>query len=86
MDEIGKAIEHGWIWRATDSEGITHDVGCVTVELGSDDGQQYQKVQCSGVPVAYIRIGADGSQAFLLPPTADLADMSDDGEAIYLDT
>ena len=80
MDEIGRAIESGWTWQATDAEGITHDPGCVTIELGSEDGQQYQKVQCGGVPVAYIRIGADGTQAYLLPPAADLADMSDDEE------
>ena len=37
MDEIGKAIEHGWMWHAEDAEGMTHDPGCVTIDLESDD-------------------------------------------------
>jgi hypothetical protein len=80
MDEIGKALVHGWTWRARDPAGSIQDATCHTTDLASDDGDHYQKVHCGGIPVAYIKVGPDGSRAFLLPPEAGLADLRDDEE------
>lgn len=80
MDEIEKALAHGWTWQGADAEGITRDPACHTTALGAGDGQLYQKVQCGGVPVAYIRTDDGGTQDFLLPPAANLPDFSDDRE------
>jgi hypothetical protein len=71
MEEVGKALEHGWTWRDTDDTGIATDPGSQTTELGEDGGHSYQKVTRGGVPVAFIKADDQGAREFLLPPASE---------------
>lgn len=71
MDELMRAQEHGWIWRADlHKPGLTAVLqpGDRVTDLDGDDEWTYQKVMRGGVPVMYARTRRETDETELLAP------------------
>lgn len=71
MDELLRAQEHGWVWRASPTgSGLTAVIqpGDRVTDLEGDDEWTYQKVMRGGVPILYARARRETNELELLAP------------------